>query len=59
VSLLVRELDRADADTEGRLLAGLSPEQIYEITLVVMMRLVFILYAEENLLLPHGIVLYV
>ncbi len=52
VEVLVQALDRADADTGRRLLADISPSRIYEAALTVMMRLVFLFFAEENRLLP-------
>lgn len=54
----VRGLDQADRQAGGELLQGLAPDKLYEMSLIVMMRLVFMLYAEENYLLPHGEVLY-
>ncbi|OGR13713.1 MAG: hypothetical protein A2341_05905, partial [Deltaproteobacteria bacterium RIFOXYB12_FULL_58_9] len=48
----------ADRETKGQLLAGMTEDQVYEMGLVVMMRFVFLLYAEERDLLPHGEVLY-
>jgi hypothetical protein len=58
VGVFVRALDGADRAAGGALLAGVPLEQVYEMALTLMMRLVFILYAEENGLLPHGEVLY-
>jgi hypothetical protein len=58
LAILVHELDRADAASEGDLLVDMTPEQVYEMALVLLMRLVFMLYAEENSLLPHGEVFY-
>lgn len=58
LAILVHELDRADAASERSLLSDMTPEQVYEMALVLMMRLVFMLYAEENNLLPHGEVFY-
>ncbi|MCK6580968.1 MAG: SAM-dependent methyltransferase [Anaerolineae bacterium] len=58
LSIFVRELDRADLENGGKLLAEVTPEQVYEMALFVMMRLVFMFYAEENGLLPHGDVFY-
>ncbi|MBN1947327.1 MAG: hypothetical protein JW797_16780 [Bradymonadales bacterium] len=55
---LIWAWDAADRATDGRLLGSLSEDRIYEMGLVVMMRLVFLLYAEERNLLPHGEVLY-
>src|SRR5690606_38843453 len=54
LAILVHELDRADAASDRSLLSDMTPEQVYEMALVLMMRLVFMLYAEENNLLPHG-----
>nr|MBP8953924.1 N-6 DNA methylase [Armatimonadota bacterium] len=54
----VRGLDQADRGTSGELLAEMPHDRIYEMALIVMMRLVFMLYGEENYLLPHGEVLY-
>jgi hypothetical protein len=48
----------ADRATKGELLQGMTEDQVYEMGLVVMMRFVFLLYAEERDLLPHGEVLY-
>ncbi len=48
----------ADREAKGELLKGMSEEQVYEMGLLVMMRFVFLLYAEERDLLPHGEVLY-
>ncbi|MBW2704450.1 MAG: hypothetical protein JRF33_26840, partial [Deltaproteobacteria bacterium] len=50
--------DEADRGSEGALLADMDEASIYEMGLVTMMRLVFLLYAEERHLLPHGEVLY-
>ncbi len=55
---LIWAWDEADRACGGRLLAGMTEAQIYEMGLTVMMRLVFLLYAEERVLLPHGEVLY-
>ena len=54
----IRVLDISDRAAGGELLKGLSLEEIYEMSLTLMMRLVFLIYAEENGLLPHGDVLY-
>ena len=50
--------DAADRDAQGDLLKNTTETELYEMGLVVMMRLVFLLYAEERDLLPHGEVLY-
>lgn len=58
VSLLVAELSRLDREAGGRLLDGVPAKDVYEGALTVMMRLVFLLYAEEQRLLPAGEELY-
>ncbi len=58
VETFVRALDGADRAADGELLGDMSLPEIYEMSLTVMMRLVFLLYAEENHLLPHGEVTY-
>ncbi|MFF8275416.1 Eco57I restriction-modification methylase domain-containing protein [Streptomyces lateritius] len=58
VSLLVAEVSRLDREASGRLLAGVPAKHVYEGALTVMMRLVFLLYAEEQRLLPAGDELY-
>lgn len=55
---LIWAWDALDRESQGQLLKDVSDEQLYEMGLVVMMRLVFLLYAEERSLLPHGEVLY-
>jgi hypothetical protein len=52
VELLVTELSRLDRESGGRLLADAEPKAVYLSALTVMMRLVFLLYAEEQRLLP-------
>ncbi len=54
----VRAVGRCDRAADGELLADMSADEVYEMSLVFMMRLVFLLYGEENALLPHGEVLY-
>ena len=54
VEVLVRTLDRADQDRNRELLAGVEPSELYEAGLTVMMRLVFLLAAEERGLLLLG-----
>lgn len=53
VAMLVRTLDRLDRDHGRTLLAAVPPETLYEASLAVMMRIVFLLFAEENGLLPR------
>jgi len=54
VEVLVQCLDKADADRNGELLRDVSPAELYEAALTVMMRLVFVLCAEERGLLLLG-----
>ncbi len=58
MSTLVTELDHVKSEGQHDVLADMTDRQIYEMALFVMMRLVFMFYAEENRLLPHGEVLY-
>ncbi|MFE1507500.1 Eco57I restriction-modification methylase domain-containing protein [Streptomyces sp. NPDC058726] len=58
VSLLVAELSRLDREESGRILDGVPAKDVYEGALTVMMRLVFLLYAEEQRLLPAEDALY-
>ena len=51
VEVLVQRLDRADLDLNRELLVGVEPTEIYEAALTVMMRIVFLLSAEERGLL--------
>ena len=54
VEVLIQSLDRADVDRNRELLANLEPKVLYEAGLTVMMRLVFLLSAEERGLLLLG-----
>jgi hypothetical protein len=54
VEVLVQALDRADQDRNRELLRDVRPQEIYEAGLTVMMRLVFLLTAEERGLLLLG-----
>ena len=56
--LLVGELSRLDREAGGALLGKVAPREVYRGTLTVMMRLVFLLYAEEQRLLPVSSDLY-
>ncbi|MBT2524558.1 hypothetical protein J7E91_03720 [Streptomyces sp. ISL-99] len=58
VALLVAELSRLDRESGGELLAGADGKPVYDSALTVMMRLVFLLYAEEQRLLPADDRLY-
>lgn len=54
VEVLVQCLDKADEDRNRHLLNNVNPSELYEAGLTVMMRLVFILCAEERELLLLG-----
>jgi hypothetical protein len=58
VEVLVQALDRADVDRDRALLRDVSPAQLYEAGLTVMMRLVVLLCAEERKLLLLGEPIY-
>src|SRR5208282_679630 len=52
VEMFVSALDRADRESSGALLRGVPEEHVYEAALTLMMRLVFLFFAEERDLLP-------
>ncbi|MFZ0508668.1 MAG: hypothetical protein WBD78_03140 [Methylocella sp.] len=54
VEVLIQALDRADVDRNRELLQGVEPTELYEAGLTVMMRIVFLLSAEERGLLLMG-----
>lgn len=54
VEVLVQSLDRADEERDRDLLHDVEPTELYEAGLTVMMRLVFLLAAEERGLLLLG-----
>lgn len=54
VEVLVQAVDRINADRNGQLLTGVGEKELYEAALTVMMRLVFVLSAEERGLLLLG-----
>lgn len=58
VEVLVRSIDRIDQDQGRRLLEGVSEKGLYEAAVTIMMRLVFLLYAEERSMLPSDNELY-
>ena len=58
VEVLVQALDRSDIDRNRELLREVSPVQLYEAGLTVMMRLVVLLCAEERKLLLLGEPIY-
>lgn len=54
VEVLIQSLDKADQDRDRELLHGVKETELYEAALTVMMRLVFLLSAEERGLLLLG-----
>lgn len=54
VEVLIQSLDRANVDRNHELLEGVEPAELYEAALTVMMRIVFLLSAEERGLLLMG-----
>lgn len=54
VEVLIQALGRADEDRNGELLKGVAPAELYNAGLTTMMRLVFLLCAEERELLLLG-----
>src|SRR5204863_5860756 len=48
VEVLIQALDRADVDRNRELLDGIEPVELYEAGLTVMMRIVFLLSAEQR-----------
>lgn len=58
VEVLIQSLDKENQKRDGRLLNDINPETLYQSGLTVMMRLVFILCAEERGLLMLGDAVY-
>jgi hypothetical protein len=58
VELLVSAISRADRATRGELLDGVPESEVYSAAVTVMMRLVFLLSAEERRLFPVDDELY-
>jgi hypothetical protein len=58
VEVLIHALDRLDRESNRELLATIGETDLYEAALTVMMRLVFLLAAEERKMLPLGEALY-
>ena len=54
VEVLIQSIDRINNDSNGELLDGVEPSELYEAGLTYMMRLVFLLCAEERGLLLLG-----
>lgn len=58
VELLIGTLDRLDAESGGAVLAGVDDDELYSGAVTMMMRIIFILFAEERRLLPCDHALY-
>ncbi|VBS33503.1 Methylase of polypeptide chain release factors [Burkholderia pseudomallei] len=58
VEVLIQALDRINVEQHGRFLEGIGEKDLYQAALTVMMRLVFLLSAEERGLLLLGDALY-
>lgn len=58
VEVLIQSLDSADQDRNRELLDGIAPSELYDSSVTVMMRLVFLLCAEERGLLLLGDPIY-
>lgn len=58
VEILIRTIDHLDRDRGGQLLADVNDSELYDAAVTVMMRLIFLLFAEENDLLPTDEPLY-
>lgn len=54
VEVLIQALGKEDRERSGKLLQGVEPTELYEAGLTIMMRLVFLLSAEERGLLLMG-----
>ena len=58
LSSFIRDIGDLNKENLTGIFKDASGERLYEMSLTVMMRLVFILYSEENGLLPHGLFVY-
>ena len=52
VEIIVQKIDRLDVESKGALLKGVKEDELYEAALTVMMRLVFLMSAEDRDLMP-------
>jgi hypothetical protein len=59
VEMLAGTLDRLDRESGGRLLDGVSEDEFFSGVVTLMMRIVFLLFAEERRLLPSDDDLYI
>lgn len=58
VELLITTIDRLDHEAGGTLLAGVDDDELYSGAVTVMMRIIFVLFAEERRLLPSDHAVY-
>ncbi len=58
VEILIRTIDRIDHERGGGLMRDVPVAELYDAAITVMMRLIFLFYAEENDLLPVAEPLY-
>lgn len=58
VELLIGTLDRLDAESDGKMLDGVDDDELYSGAVTMMMRIIFILFAEERRLLPSDLEIY-
>ncbi|RMG84759.1 MAG: restriction endonuclease, partial [Candidatus Dadabacteria bacterium] len=58
VERLILAIDRQDQAAGGRILANVPADDLYRAAVYAVMRLVFLLFAEERGLLPHGVVFF-
>ncbi|HOD41453.1 MAG TPA: hypothetical protein PKL57_12910, partial [Candidatus Wallbacteria bacterium] len=58
VDKFIRIFDRCDRESKYSLLSEFKPEKVYEMSISAVMKLIFLLYAEEHGLLPYGDMLY-
>ena len=59
VEMLVTTLDRLDNEANGTILGGVDDDELYAGVVTLMMRVVFLLFAEERRLLPSDDELYI
>ncbi|MEF9411945.1 DNA methyltransferase [Rhodococcus sp. IITD102] len=58
VELLITTIDRLDHEAGGTLLTGVDDDELYSGAVTVMMRIIFVLFAEERRLLPSDHAVY-
>ncbi|MEZ7892971.1 MAG: hypothetical protein QMC67_14610 [Candidatus Wallbacteria bacterium] len=58
VEKFIKIMDRCDMEAGGGLLRGIGHDKIYQMSIASIMRMIFLLYAEERGLLPYGEMIY-